>query len=320
MTIRTRFLAALAVAAVMASLVFAQEQPPPPSDQPPGQTQAPGQAAGGRGRGGPGRAGRGAAPARGGGRSPDGFPQFIRPLASQDVLLRGQSLYQGNCESCHAADLRGVLNKGPNLLRSAVAMDDEHGELIGPNVSKHNPPLNLVADDTVAISEYIHSILATMGAQGSPPGRNPVGLQLNVLVGDAQAGKAYFDGHCASCHSATGDLKGIAAKYPDPRALQNAWVAGASGAGGFGGASETGRAVTVQMPNGQKIDGKLVREDDFDVVLTVTDGARRYIPITKGVTVNVADPQAAHKKMVLELDDPENKNMHDVTAYLATLK
>jgi hypothetical protein len=34
----------------------------------------------------------------------------------------------------------------------------------------------------------------------------------------------------------------------------------------------------------------------------------------------VTDPQAAHKKMALELDDPDNKNMHDVTAYLATLK
>jgi cytochrome c oxidase cbb3-type subunit III len=314
MTKRIRFLATLAAVAVTACLVLAQEEPQAPApnngNQAPGQTQG----RGARGRG-------GAAARGGGGRSPDGFPQFIRPLASQDVLLRGKSLYDGNCASCHAADMRGVLNKGSNLLRSAVAMDDQHGELIGPNVSKHNPPLNLVGDDVVAVSEYIHSILATMGSQGSPPGRIPVGLQLNVLVGDPQAGHAYFDAHCSSCHSASGDLKGIGAKYADPRSLQNAWIAGlAADSNPFAGRGGSGGQVTVTLPNDQKIEGKLARQDDFDVVVTLADGTRRTIPIENGVKVDVPDPQAAHKKMVLELDDPENKNMHDVTAYLATLK
>ena len=36
--------------------------------------------------------------------------------------------------------------------------------------------------------------------------------------------------------------------------------------------------------------------------------------------VEVKDPSEAHKKMALALDDPQNKNLHDVTAYLATLK
>jgi len=313
MTKRICFLAGLAAIFVTTFLVFAQEESQAPvaagSNQTGGQTE---------GRGARGRGGATGA-ARGGGRSPDGFPQFIRPLASQDVLLRGKSLYEGNCASCHATDLRGVLDRGPNLLRSAVAMDDVHGEAIGSNLAKHNPPLNIVGGDSVAISEYIHSILATMGSQGSPPGRIPIGLQLNVLVGDAQAGKAYFDTHCSSCHSVNGDLKSIGTKYEDPRSLQNAWVSG--GGNAFGGrGSGAGGTATVTMPNGQKIEGKLVHQDDFDVVLTLSDGTRRTIAIENGVNVDVPDPQAAHKKMVLELDDPENKNMHDVTAYLATLK
>ena len=313
MTKRIRFLALLAGMAFTALLVFAQGEPQAPAaggtNQAAGQTQS----RGARGRGG--------AAARGGGRSPDGFPQFIRPLASQDVLLRGKSLYDGNCARCHASDLRGVLNNGPNLLRSAVAMDDQHGELISANVSKHNPPLTLVPSDITAVAEYIHSILATMGSQGSPPGRIPVGLQLNVLVGDPQAGKAYFDEHCSSCHSAGGDLKGIGSKYEDPRSLQNAWVSGVSTSNPFGGrGGGAGGPVTVTMPNGQKIEGKLVRQDDFDVVMMLADGTRRTIPIENDVQVDVPDPQAAHKAMVLELDDPQNKNMHDVTAYLATLK
>jgi hypothetical protein len=34
----------------------------------------------------------------------------------------------------------------------------------------------------------------------------------------------------------------------------------------------------------------------------------------------VKDPGDAHKKMVLELDDATNKKMHDITAYLWTIK
>ena len=75
------------------------------------------------------------------------------------------------------------------------------------------------------------------------------------------------------------------------------------------------------MQNGQKLEGTLVRQDDFLVILTLPDGTRRYLPIENGwPKVEVEDPQAAHKKMAFELDDPDNKNMHDVTAYLATLK
>jgi len=269
-------------------------------------------------------AGRGGRGGRAPGRSPDGFPQFIRPAAPQDVVVRGKGLYEANCASCHAADLRGVAGKGNNLMRSPVAMNDEHGERIGAELARHNPPLNLAQPDVTAVSEYIHSMLATMGPQGSPPGRNPVGIQLNVLVGDAHAGQVYFDSHCAGCHSVTGDLKGIGAKYPDARALQNAWVAGTrAGANPFAGRGGGGRGshAIVTMPNGQKLEGTLAHEDDFLVILTLADGTRRAIPIENGTPkVEVVDPQAPHKKMLLELDDPQNKNLHDVTAYLATLK
>ena len=313
--------ASLAVVAASCLLLMAQEPAQQSNQAPAAPGRGAGQAGGRGGRGASGAAG----PGRAAGGSPDKFSQFIRPLASQDVLLRGKTLYDANCVGCHAVDLRGVIGKGNNLLRSPIAMDDQHGELIVANLAKHNPPVTLVDADGVAASEYIHSVLATMGAQGSPPGRNPVGLQLNVLVGDPQAGKTYFDAHCVGCHSIDGDLKGIGSKYGDDRALQNAWVAGtgAGGRGGGGGGRGGGRGgtATVTLANGQKIEGSLVHEDDFLVILKLADGTRRSIPIDNGVPkVEVPDPQAAHKKMVLELDDPLNKNMHDVTAYLATLK
>jgi cytochrome c oxidase cbb3-type subunit 3 len=278
------------------------------------------QGGGGRGRG------RGAAAATGapaGGRSGrvGGFPQYTRPLASQDVLARGKALYEQNCASCHASDLRGVLAKnGPNLLRSTVVFSDKEGEGVAASLQQHKPVINLPADDSHAIAEYLHSIQATMGPQGSPPGRNPVGLTYNVLVGDAKAGEAAFQKLCSSCHSVTGDLKGIGTKYSDPKTLQNTWVSGGGG-GGRGRGAGGGIQGIVTLPDGQKFEGRLARHDDFLIVLVLADGSRKSFAIENGSPkLEIKDPQEAHKKMLLLMDDPDNKNMHDITAYLATIK
>jgi mono/diheme cytochrome c family protein len=188
------------------------------------------------------------------------------------VLVRGKGLYEANCASCHATDLRGGQN-GANLLRSGVALSDRHGELVGAAVARHNPSLTLAPADTIAIAEYIHSVHATMSGQGSPPGRNPTGVELNVLVGDAKGGETLFAAACSKCHSVTGDLKGIGSKFSDARALQNAWVSGSSsafggggGGGGRGGAG-AGNPATVTMADGSTLQGTLVRKDDFLVIL-----------------------------------------------------
>jgi cytochrome c oxidase cbb3-type subunit 3 len=137
-------------------------------------------------------AGRGGvADGRGAAAGPGGFTQFTRELAPQDVIVRGKSLYEANCASCHASDLRGS-QTGANLLRSGIALGDQHGDKIGASLKTHSPAITLADTDSVAIAEYIHSVHATMSGQGSPPGRNPTGIELNVLVGDAKAGATYF--------------------------------------------------------------------------------------------------------------------------------
>jgi len=317
MTVHTRLIAAVVATAVgMTGLVLAQGAGTPP---PQGQEQTPAPAAG---RGAGGQRGAGQAGRQGGGGRRGGFTQFTRELAPQDVIVRGQSLYEANCATCHAVDLRGG-PKGTNLLRSGVALQDKHGEMVGEAIGKHSPALTLVSADAVAIAEYIHSIHATMSGQGSPPGRNPTNVELNVLVGDVKAGEATFTAMCSSCHSVTGDLKGIASKFEDARGLQNGWVAGSSaafaGAGRGGGGA--GNPVTVTLADGSKLEGSLIRKDDFLVVFTLPDGTRKSIARNNGIPkVDVKDPRDAHKKMVLQLDDPENKKMHDVTAYLWTIK
>jgi cytochrome c oxidase cbb3-type subunit 3 len=293
----------------------------PAGQTPAGQTPAT-PPAGGRGRQGGAPTAGAPAPTRRG-----GFTQFTRPIASQDVLVRGKSLYEANCASCHASDLRGGTGTGPtvgpNLLHSGMTLSDKQGELVVAAVSKHTPPISLGPADTVAIGEYIHSILATGGGQGSPPGRNPTGSVLNVLVGDAAAGKTAFGSLCASCHSVTGDLKGIGSKYSDARDLQNTWVAGSAGmfAGGGRGGGGGGSEATVTMADGSKVTGTLVRKNDFMVILILPDGTRKTILRNDDLPkVDVKDPQEAHKAMILKLDDLRNKNMHDITAYLATIK
>jgi cytochrome c oxidase cbb3-type subunit 3 len=150
---------------------------------------------------------------------------------------------------------------------------------------------------------------------------------LNIVVGDANAGKAYFAAKCSACHSATGDLQGLAARYDDPVQLQNTWVSGGGGRGGRGGrgggaASGASRGreltVTVTQPSGQKIEGRLDRLDDFIVVLTPADGVQRSVRRDGEVPkVELHDPLDGHKKLLPAYTD---KDIHDVTAYLVTLK
>ena len=66
-----------------------------------------------------------------------------------------------------------------------------------------------------------------------------------------------------------------------------------------------------------------MRKDDFLVVLRLADGTRRSIARNNGVPrVDVKDPAEAHKKMLMDLafNDPDNKKMHDITAYLWSIK
>jgi cytochrome c oxidase cbb3-type subunit 3 len=266
------------------------------------------------GRGGGGQTGR---------RGPN-FPQQTRPLASAEVLARGKAVYGVNCTACHGADLRGGDQGGPSLLRSLTALSDQHGEEIGPIVrgsrqDKGMPGFNLGEADVTAVSEYIHSVLAKVGTQARPPGQVDPST-LNVLVGSAPAGEAYFKAKCANCHSVAGDLKGVAAKYDDPRILQNTWVSGGGGGGrgGRGGAGGKPSTVTVTLANGERVEGVLIRKDDFIVTLTQADGTRRSIARDgESPKVEVHDPNEAHKILVPTLTD---KDMHDVTAYLATVK
>ncbi len=306
-----------AAAGVLLSSILISAQAPaqPPAGQPPAGAPAQGQPGAGRGRGG------------------QGFPAQQRKLADPAVIERGGTLYGINCRLCHGADLRGGDMGGVNLLRSPLVLNDQDGEVIYPIV--HNgkqteglppmPPLPLAEADVKAVAAYIHSVAARMAGQGGPPPGEA--KELNIVVGDAAAGKRFFDGNCASCHAASGDMAGVATRYSTPAALQNAWVSGGSGGGGRGGRGGGGAApartpkpvtAVVTTRDGQRVEGRLDRIDDFLVTLTLADGSQKTFT-RSGPTpaVQINDPLEGHKQLWLKMTD---KDIHDVTAYLVTLK
>jgi cytochrome c oxidase cbb3-type subunit 3 len=263
--------------------------------------------------------GQAAPPAPVGGRGGlTSFPAQQRALGDPELIARGNSLYGIHCRSCHGVDLRGGEQGGPNLLRSQLVLNDQAGELILPVVrdGRQNPgmatmpPFVLAADDVNAIAEYIRSVLASARPQGAPPAGPAV--TLDVLVGDPAAGGAYFASKCGGCHSATGDLAGIGTRVSNPMQLQNLWVAG-----GRGGA-QTGVTATVTVASGEKVEGRLGRIDDFIVILTMADGTSRSFRRDDDVPkVEIQDPRAPHRQLWPIYTD---KDIHDVTAYLASLK
>ena len=261
---------------------------------------------------------QGGPPQGGRGRGQATFPAQQRPAGDPEVIKKGNGLYGIYCRACHGADLRGGDQGGPNLLRSQLVLNDQDGELILPVVQNGRmnpgmpvmPPLNIPPEDVKAIATYIHSVTATARGQGAPPEGPPV--ELNIVVGDAKAGQAYFDSKCSSCHSATGDLQGIATRVSNPMQLQNYWV------GGGRGVPSKPVTVTVTDASGQKVEGRLGRIDDFIVVVVQDDGMSRSFRRDGDVPkIEIRDPREAHRKMLPAYSD---KDIHDVTAYLVTLK
>jgi cytochrome c oxidase cbb3-type subunit III len=256
-----------------------------------------------------------AAPARGGG----GGAYPARPPADPAVVARGKAVYDINCALCHGEDARGGDN-GPNLIRGEVVMNDQKAELIGPvlqngRATEGMPKFNFTPAQISDIAAFLHSF--RVGGYDVSRNRPP-----SIVVGDAKAGQAYFTSKCGSCHSATGDLKGIAARITDARTLQQRWLM-PTGGGGRGGGQAAPTTVTVTLPSsqnasGEKVEGRLGRIDDFTVTVIDADGGSRTIRRDGDVPkVEIHDPLLPHKDLLKGYTD---KDIHDVTAYMVTLK
>lgn len=239
------------------------------------------------------------------------------PPADPAKVARGKQVFSVNCSFCHGSDATGG-EGGPNLIRSELVLDDKNGELIGQVVlngrpDKGMPKFDLTAENISDIAAFVHNF--PVGGKVSR------GLLTNSLVGDPKAGEIYFNGpgKCNTCHSVTGDLAGIGTKYT-PIPLQGALLTG--GAGGGRGAVVSSavppNTVTVTLPGGTKVEGKLERIDDFNVSLV--DAAGNHLNYERNgdiPKVEIHDPMKVHRDMLRVYTDTD---IHNLTAYLATLK
>jgi cytochrome c oxidase cbb3-type subunit 3 len=234
-------------------------------------------------------------------------PGDVRAQQASASAAAGKKLFQPTCGFCHGLDGRGGAG-GPDLIRSPLVSHDVNGNRIGPVVhngrpDKGMPAFQLADADIQHISDFLH---AEANSAASVAKRIPSEYPLDkLLVGNAQQGHAYFDAHCATCHSSTGDLSHIATKYK-PFDLQTRIVF----------PSGAKPRLKVRDASGNTFEGEEVYSDEF--LITLRDSSRwPHTWRRKDVTADETDPLAAHEKLLQTYSD---KNVHDLFAYLETLK
>lgn len=220
----------------------------------------------------------------------------------------GASIFQQNCAFCHGRDAAGG-ETGPDLTRSKLVSQDVGGNKIASVIrngrpDKGMPPFNLSEPEIAAVVKFVHAQEAAAKLhQGQRRGVDVADLQ----TGNVEAGKQYFNGAgtCASCHSPTGDLAGIASRYRGLKLEERMLYP-----------RNAKSHVTVTLPSGQKLTGTLAYLDEFTVALRDNSGTYHSWPTSK-VRYRVDSPVDAHVALFGKYTDAD---IHNLMAYLQTLK
>jgi cytochrome c oxidase cbb3-type subunit III len=256
------------------------------------------------------------------------IPQFNRtPPVDAAAHERGRSLWASHCVDCHGAQARGT-EKGPNIIRTKTVNFDQSspqaGSVLGPFLKAGHPtqsgkPASFTNDEVIALATFLRQRVTDTMRWSTlfVPG--------NILVGDSRAGEAYFNGEggCNTCHNATTrTLQGIASRLDTPVDLQQRMLfpgpgRGGRGAGAAGGNTSNRTTVTITPPSGPAVSGVLVEESEFYITLRDADGTIRAVRRTPGMRVAKNNPLQGHIDL---LDRITDKQIHDLVAYLETLK
>jgi hypothetical protein len=198
-------------------------------------------------------------------------------------------------------------------------LNDRYGSLLVPFFRKGHPmqsgrpSASLTEEQAVSLMHFLRQRIndTLRGSAAFTVG--------DILTGNAAAGKSYFEGEgrCTACHAAAGDLAGLATRTPAPVDVQQRMLFPIRRGGRGGQPSRTDIIVQVERPSGPPMSGVLVQEDDFFVTLRDSTGATRVVRKAPGVAVKATDPLRAHQEL---LDRITDTNMHDLVAYLVTLR
>jgi cytochrome c oxidase cbb3-type subunit III len=230
-----------------------------------------------------------------------------------EQIQAGEQRFSSQCGFCHGRDAAGG-ETGPDLTRSKLVAEDTRGDKIGPVVRAGRPDhgmpsFNLSASDMIAIVAFIHDQKTKSEALGG--GRRGVDAA-DLAIGDAEAGRRYFNGAggCFGCHSATGDLAGIAVRYQGLALLQRMLYPNGTRP------APARPQVALSLPSGQNVVGPLAAEDEFTIAILDPTGARRTYQ-KSAVKFKIDNPMSAHFDQLGKYTDDD---MHNVYAYLDTLK
>jgi cytochrome c oxidase cbb3-type subunit III len=224
------------------------------------------------------------------------------------AAARGEPLFQQNCAFCHGPKARGAT--GPGLITSDEVLGDDHGERLVAFLKKGRPQKGMPGFATLTdgqlkdIAEFMHLQVEMVANRGAYH-------VLNIVVGDPVKGKAYVAAHCMRCHSAE-TFAHVGSKFRSPDQLQRGWIWPSRAAN-----PALAVTATVTMPDGSTVAGRVTQVSDFKITVAEQGGHARAIVIDKGVKVEIKDPLAGHQEMIMTLT---NRDMHDVTAYLDSLK
>jgi mono/diheme cytochrome c family protein len=257
--------------------------------------------------------------------APPAPPPSLRgalPAVDAAAHDKGRAIWASECITCHGSQARGS-ESGPNIIRTKTVNYDRFaeraGSVLGPFLKAGHPAqtrkttVAFTDDEIVALANFLRQRVNDTMRQ------SPLFTVADILVGDAQAGEAYFkgEGGCAVCHTdTTRSLAGIGSRL-QPVDLQQRMLFPPAGRGRGGAASRNATIVTVTPPQGTPIAGELVEESDFYITLRHSDGPIRVIRRTPNMKIVKANPLQAHIDL---LDRITDKQMHDVVAYLARMK
>lgn len=242
-----------------------------------------------------------------------------RPVVDPVAVERGARVWSAECVTCHGASARGS-EKVPSLLRSLLILRDRRGSELGPFLQRGHPTQSGRASAIFTDAEVADLMQFVRQRINDTLRGSPVFVPGNIVTGSASAGAAHFGGAggCAACHSATGDLAGLSGRYPDPVDLQQRMLFPLARSTGRGGApSRTAVTATVRTPDGRSESGVVIDHDDFFVTIRLASGVLRTIRKTPATSMVITDPLDWHHGW---LDRVTDREIHDLVAYLVTLK
>lgn len=247
---------------------------------------------------------------------------FVAPAADVEA---GVQQFQQMCGACHGARGGGGPGGAANLTRSAIANADDggatlHAFLQTGRPEKGMPPFPLSREQAAGLAAAMRSFAPDASAAS---GQSEDDI---VLVGDAAAGRAFFNGpvgQCGTCHStvpgelaSATNLAQVASRYDSIKDMQNAMVLNRSFF--WSPAMNNDVAATITFADGRVATGFLTSVSDFKVVIHDQNGRESEFARNRGEPRVELEDRLQHHLDLLEIYRDED--IHNLTAYLATLR